>query len=452
MSESIRTAEVVGALSIATDLGTGQPLEHALRSAVLAVRLGELAGASAAGALGHVLRRAAPRRGLHVERARGDAAVRRGHRAPGRLLPRRHHQSARRSWRSTTPTSAPGRSPGGARDLIEDGAREPPERARDSFAAMCEVAQRFAGWLGLGADVHAALEYVFARWDGKGLPGRRRRRDPVADAPAARGAGHLALPLGRGPGRGAWRHRASQGRRVRPAARRARHAELRRPARGPGRGADVGAGARERAGPLVASPGDRIDDAFGAFAAIAGLKSPWLREHSTASPSSPRRPPGAWASARTPSRSCGAARSRRTWAASACRTRSGRSRAARVRGVGAGAAAPALHRACLRAVGGAGADRAARRLAPRTARRLRLSPRHARAGARSARPHPRRGRLLRRHARGAAAPAGARRRCRGGGAAARGRARDGSPRTPSTRCSTPAATACRSDRASCRPG
>src|SRR5881409_983435 len=43
----IRAAEVVGALSLATDLGTGQPLEHALRSAVLAVRLGELAGASA---------------------------------------------------------------------------------------------------------------------------------------------------------------------------------------------------------------------------------------------------------------------------------------------------------------------------------------------------------------------------------------------------------------------
>lgn len=42
----VRVAEVVGALSIATDLGTGQPLEHALRTAVLAVRIGELAGAS----------------------------------------------------------------------------------------------------------------------------------------------------------------------------------------------------------------------------------------------------------------------------------------------------------------------------------------------------------------------------------------------------------------------
>ena len=40
----VRAAEVIGAMSIATDLGTGQPLEHALRTAILAVRLGELAG------------------------------------------------------------------------------------------------------------------------------------------------------------------------------------------------------------------------------------------------------------------------------------------------------------------------------------------------------------------------------------------------------------------------
>jgi len=46
VEQPIRAAEVVGALSLATDLGTGQPLEHALRTAVLAVRLGELAGAS----------------------------------------------------------------------------------------------------------------------------------------------------------------------------------------------------------------------------------------------------------------------------------------------------------------------------------------------------------------------------------------------------------------------
>ena len=35
---------------------------------------------------------------------------------------------------------------------------------------MCEVAQRFAGWLDLDPNVQAALEYVFARWDGRGFP------------------------------------------------------------------------------------------------------------------------------------------------------------------------------------------------------------------------------------------------------------------------------------------
>ena len=34
-------------MSLATDLRTGQPLEHTLRAAILAVGLGELAGASA---------------------------------------------------------------------------------------------------------------------------------------------------------------------------------------------------------------------------------------------------------------------------------------------------------------------------------------------------------------------------------------------------------------------
>jgi hypothetical protein len=43
----IHAAEVVGALSLATDLGTGRPVEHALRTAALAVRIRELAGASA---------------------------------------------------------------------------------------------------------------------------------------------------------------------------------------------------------------------------------------------------------------------------------------------------------------------------------------------------------------------------------------------------------------------
>jgi hypothetical protein len=35
---------------------------------------------------------------------------------------------------------------------------------------MCEVAQRFAARLGLRPSIQEAVEYVFARWDGLGLP------------------------------------------------------------------------------------------------------------------------------------------------------------------------------------------------------------------------------------------------------------------------------------------
>ena len=43
----VRLAEVVAALCLATDLATGQPLEHGLRRALLAVWLGEELGLSA---------------------------------------------------------------------------------------------------------------------------------------------------------------------------------------------------------------------------------------------------------------------------------------------------------------------------------------------------------------------------------------------------------------------
>jgi hypothetical protein len=53
-----------------------------------------------------------------------------------------------------------------------------------------------------------------------------------------------------------------------------------RPRRGR-RGADVGARARERAVSEDLDRGREVDAAFTAIAALVGLESPWLREHST---------------------------------------------------------------------------------------------------------------------------------------------------------------------------
>ena len=44
MPESLRLAEFLAALSLATDLGMGQPLEQALRTCLIALALGERLG------------------------------------------------------------------------------------------------------------------------------------------------------------------------------------------------------------------------------------------------------------------------------------------------------------------------------------------------------------------------------------------------------------------------
>jgi hypothetical protein len=43
-ASDVRRSEIVAALSMATDLAIGQPVEFALKSCVLGVRLGEAAG------------------------------------------------------------------------------------------------------------------------------------------------------------------------------------------------------------------------------------------------------------------------------------------------------------------------------------------------------------------------------------------------------------------------
>src|SRR3954462_219560 len=165
----MRTAEVVGALSIATDLGTGQPLEHALRSAVLAVRLGELAGASAQELADT----------YYVALLHASGCTSNGHEATLVFGEDIEHRAAFYLVDTTSPAEVlafykayvgAGHSPE-VRERMLEAALADPVRAREALATMCEVAQRFADWLDLGPEIHDALEYVFARWDGRGLPG-----------------------------------------------------------------------------------------------------------------------------------------------------------------------------------------------------------------------------------------------------------------------------------------
>jgi HD-GYP domain-containing protein (c-di-GMP phosphodiesterase class II) len=276
----IRAAEVIGALSLATDLGTGQPLEHALRTAALAVRLGELAGASAQELADT----------YYVALLHASGCTSNGHEATQLFGDDIAHRAAFFLIDTTNPAEVlafyrahigAGRAPEVRAVMIEDAIANAGPRARDSFATMCEVAQRFAGWLDLGSSIQAALEFVFARWDGRGFPDARGDAIPVPMC-LLHVARDISLFLSAG---GADEARTVVERRT-GAAYEPRLAEL--AVRNFDDLLDGLDEARMWDQALEAEPfpkvwiaGERVDAAFRAIAALTGLKSPWLREHST---------------------------------------------------------------------------------------------------------------------------------------------------------------------------
>ena len=164
-----RLAEVVAAISLATDLGMGQPLEHALRTCVLAMRLADQAGVGAgerpvvyytallrylgctgeshemSAAFGDEIAARAAFATIDPGSARAQLGWMARHAGAGSGLPRR------------------GAALAGALAAGRSGARE-------IYAASCEVARRLAERLGLPGEVQIALREAFERWDGKGFP------------------------------------------------------------------------------------------------------------------------------------------------------------------------------------------------------------------------------------------------------------------------------------------
>jgi HD-GYP domain-containing protein (c-di-GMP phosphodiesterase class II)/DNA-binding CsgD family transcriptional regulator len=279
--QPIRAAELVAALSIATDLGTGQPLEHAVRSAVLAVRLGELAGASADEladtyyvALLHAS--GCTSNGHEAGQLFGDDI---SHRAAFYLIDPTKPDEVIEFYRAFVGL---GRPPEVRAKMFEQAIAEAGPRARESLETMCEVAQRFAAWLGLRASVQGALEYVFARWDGLGLPAVAGEQIPrsIRLLHVAKDASLFLSAAG--PERACAVLEERSGAAYEP-----RLAEL--------AVANLDAMLAEvdesrmweyalatEPSPPVWLHGDAIEKGFATIAAITGLKTPWLREHCTA--------------------------------------------------------------------------------------------------------------------------------------------------------------------------
>lgn len=180
----IRVAELMAALAVATDFAMGQPVEHALASCALAVRLGEAAHLSAR-ELRDVYYQAmlrfigcnADTEGMAA--AVGDeialrtdvAAIDAGDRVAILKLALRHIRAGhpQASGFEFLRSIAQGLATLGGLDA-------------EVFPGHCEVAQRLGTRLGFGEEFVRGLGQLYARWDGSGVPPVRAE----AIAPAVR--------------------------------------------------------------------------------------------------------------------------------------------------------------------------------------------------------------------------------------------------------------------------
>lgn len=177
----LRVAELIMALSLATDLGTGQPMEHALRVCLLATELGGECGAdeqerrdiyyiALLRAIGCVADadKVAARFGDEIL-ANAQISLIDNASLPDVLGLLLGHVG------EGQPTMRRAR-------MIFDALAAGPDERNQILSAHCEVAERLAQQLGMSPGVALGVTHVYERWDGKGSPHHLRAEESVRAA------------------------------------------------------------------------------------------------------------------------------------------------------------------------------------------------------------------------------------------------------------------------------
>ena len=178
-TSEIRLAELMAALSLATDLGMGQPMEYALCVCVLSVRLGEALGLSE-NELREIYYLALLRHiGCNAETYRmadlfGDELALR---ADFAAVDSRHTSQVVGLVLHYIRQANEGTSPLNLARMIAQGLLAAPHLMKEEYTGFCEVAQRLAERLGFGESTRIALGQIFERWDGQGVPGKVKGED-----------------------------------------------------------------------------------------------------------------------------------------------------------------------------------------------------------------------------------------------------------------------------------
>jgi HD-GYP domain-containing protein (c-di-GMP phosphodiesterase class II) len=274
-----RLAELTIALSLATDLGTGQPMEHGLRTCYLSLATSEALGLDAATrscvyytALLRFVGCTSDASEIAVL-AGGDDIAFNAAMAPMLMAPR--GEGTRYFVRHLAKDLPMHRRVGRVVKAMAD-----PGMGARSLSGHCEVATRLAGRLGMGEPVCDALAHAYERWDGKGYPdGLEGDEVPVAIrvVAAARDVELWVRQGGWATAVDVLSHRRGRG--YDPAVVDALLADGERWLSEIGDDVFVAVLDAEPA-PVLTIGGDNLDGALAAVADFADLKSPFFRGHS----------------------------------------------------------------------------------------------------------------------------------------------------------------------------
>jgi HD-GYP domain-containing protein (c-di-GMP phosphodiesterase class II) len=272
---------VVAALSLATDLGIGVPLEHGLHSTLVAMRLAERLGVDSGTAsqtyyaclLFYVGCTADADAAAEIF---GDDDALTTYATPARFGSQPEMVAGIARALATSGSPAPVRAM-----QIAWGAPRAARLFKRHIAAFCEVARMLTDRLGLPPSMQGLFAHLAERWDGKGLPGRARRDEiplPVRIVHVARDAAFQRMLGGEEFAAGVVRRRAGGAFDPAVATRLADGAaEI--------LALDAEASAWEETlacepTPRLILEGEAIDRALGAMGDFADLASPYLVGHS----------------------------------------------------------------------------------------------------------------------------------------------------------------------------
>jgi len=169
----VRLAEAAGVLSLATDLAMGQPLEHGLRTAVLAVRTAQAIGLPEDDQVTVFYTGVLHFAGCTAEseidaRFFGDELA-----ARPRMMTVAH--GSRLELIATAMRVAhQGSAPLARAAMMARAAFGGVAEFRRWAASHCDVARLLGARMGLSGQVQQALRHLYERWDGDGMPGELR--------------------------------------------------------------------------------------------------------------------------------------------------------------------------------------------------------------------------------------------------------------------------------------